>query len=75
MTPVRRVATAAVAWLAMSSSAAAHPGHGHGGGDYSLLHHVIEPEHLLAGGLALLVSVLCARHAARAIRARRRLGA
>jgi hypothetical protein len=59
----------AFAWLAMNAPAAAHPGHGREGGDYSLLHHVIEPEHLIAGVVALLVSALCVRHAARAIRA------
>jgi hypothetical protein len=73
MGPLRKVANVAFAWLALATAAAAHPGHGRGGGDYSLLHHVIEPQHLLAGVLALLVSVLGLRQAARALQARRRL--
>jgi hydrogenase/urease accessory protein HupE len=33
----------------------AHPGHGVGGGDWSLRHHLTEPDHLaVALGLALL---------------------
>ena len=73
MAVITRVAYVAVAWLAMNAPAAAHPGHGREGGDYSLLHHVIEPEHLIAGVVTVLVSALCVRHAARAIRAFTRL--
>jgi hydrogenase/urease accessory protein HupE len=73
MAPVKTVGSAAFAWLAMVASAAAHPGHGEGGGDYGLLHYVIEPQHLLAGVAVSLVSVLCLRHAARTFLARRRL--
>ena len=39
----------------LSSPARAHPGHGVGGGDWSLRHHLTEPNHLaVALGLALL---------------------
>lgn len=52
-----------------SSPALAHPGHGIDGGDWSLLHYVTEPDHLV-GVIGLLVAVawLCVR---RFIRARR----
>jgi len=46
MTVAKRVATAGFAWLVMSSSAAAHPGHGRAGGDFSPLHYLSEPLHL-----------------------------
>ena len=53
----------------LSSSSWAHPGHGVGGGDWSLVHFLTEPDHLAAAvRLALLVA---ASFAGRAIRARR----
>jgi hydrogenase/urease accessory protein HupE len=53
----------------LSSPSWAHPGHGVGGGDWSLVHYLTEPDHLAAAlGLALLVA---ASFAGRAIRARR----
>ena len=47
----------------------AHPGHGVGGGDWSVLHYLTEPAHLVGAlGLALLVA---GSFAGRVIRARR----
>ena len=40
-----------VAWLTTSSVAVAHPGHGHDGGSFSLLHYLTEPLHFLQGVL------------------------
>lgn len=57
MAVAARIATGGVAWLLMYSSAAAHPGHGQGGGDFSPLHYLIEPQHLFSGILPLLVLV------------------
>ena len=39
------------AWLTASSVAVAHPGHGHDGGSFSLLHYLTEPLHFLQGVL------------------------
>jgi|HubBroStandDraft_6_1064221.scaffolds.fasta_scaffold152337_2 hydrogenase/urease accessory protein HupE len=53
----------------LSSPSWAHPGHGVGGGDWSLAHYLTEPDHIAAAlGLALLVAAF---FAGRAIRARR----
>lgn len=41
--------------------ATAHPGHGHGGGTYSLLHYFNEPVHLAAGLGTLVVFVLAVK--------------
>ena len=38
--------------------ATAHPGHGHGGNDSSLLHYLTEPMHLAVGLGTLVVSIL-----------------
>ena len=55
----------------LSSPARAHPGHGVGGGDWSLVHYLTEPDHLAAAlGLALLVAASFAGQAIRARRAR-----
>ena len=52
----------------VSSPSWAHPGHGVGGGDWSVRHYMTEPGHLIAAlGLALLVA---GSFAWRAIRAR-----
>jgi hypothetical protein len=41
----------------ISSPSWAHPGHGVGGGDWSLVHYLTEPDHLVpALGLALVVA-------------------
>jgi hypothetical protein len=48
-------AVVAITALTVSSPASAHPGHGLGGGSYSLLHYVTEPLHLL-GGLAVVAA-------------------
>jgi hydrogenase/urease accessory protein HupE len=53
----------------LSSPSWAHPGHGVGGGDWTVVHYMTEPDHLVAAlGLALLVA---GPFACRAIRARR----
>jgi hydrogenase/urease accessory protein HupE len=65
----KRVAAIGLAWLALASPAAAHPGHGSAGGDWSALHYLSEPEHLLfAVPFLVLVAVL----GARVLRSRRR---
>jgi hypothetical protein len=48
-------AVVAITALTVSSPASAHPGHGLGGGSYSLLHYVTEPLHLL-GGLVVVAA-------------------
>ena len=56
----------------ISSPARAHPGHGVGGGDWSMLHYLTEPDHLVTAlGLALLFAGALAWRAIRARRARR----
>ena len=65
----RRLACAIGMALLGSGTAFAHPGHGQGGGDFSALHYLGEPEHLLfAAPLVVLVALL----GARALRSRRR---
>ena len=64
-----RVGIAGLAWLVMSSSAAAHPGHGRAGGDFSALHYLIEPQHVL-GGIVTLVLVISVWHLAGMLRTR-----
>jgi hydrogenase/urease accessory protein HupE len=55
----------------LSSPSWAHLGHGVGGGDWSLVHYLTEPDHLAAAvRLALLVAASFARRAIRARRAR-----
>jgi hydrogenase/urease accessory protein HupE len=55
----------------LSSPSWAHPGHGVGGGDWSVVHYMTEPDHLVAAlGLALLVAGPFAWRAIRARRAR-----
>ena len=41
-----------------TSVATAHPGHGHDGGTYNLVHYLSEPMHLVAGLGILIVSLL-----------------
>jgi hydrogenase/urease accessory protein HupE len=65
----KRVAAIGLAWVALVSPAAAHPGHGRASGDWSALHYLSEPEHLLfAVPFLVVVAVL----GTRALRARRR---
>ena len=55
----------------ISSLCWAHPGHGVGGGDWSVRHYLTEPVHLVAAlGLALLVAGSLAWRAVRARSAR-----
>ena len=50
-----------------SSSSWAHPGHGSDGGDWSVLHYLPEPDHLVVAlGLAVLVAWPFVRGAIRA---------
>lgn len=64
----RRLACAIGTALLGSGTAFAHPGHERGGGDFSALHYLGEPEHLLfAAPLVVLVAL-----GARALRSRRR---
>jgi len=55
--------------LFVTSIAAAHPGHGHGGEDFSVLHSLSDPLHIV-GGLSLAVSLLTAIAWARRTRPR-----
>ena len=68
---LKRFAGAGFAWLALSSSAVAHPGHGHGGGDFSPAHYLGEPVHAL---FAIPVVLLVALTLAYALRVLRRKG-
>ena len=65
----RRLACAFSLALLASGTAFAHPGHGRAGGDFSALHYLGEPEHLL---FAVPLLVLVALLGARAIRSKRR---
>ena len=65
----KTVAAIGFAWLALVSPVAAHPGHGPAGGDFSALHYLSAPEHLLFAVPALLLVALCG---ARALRSGRR---
>jgi hypothetical protein len=53
----RRLAWAFGMALLGSGTALAHPGHGHGGGDFSLPHYLTEPAHLLFVVPVLLVAL------------------
>jgi len=49
----------------VTSTAVAHTGHGHGGGDFSLLHYLSDPMHMVAGlslAAALLTAIVWTRH-------------
>jgi hypothetical protein len=65
----KRVAAIGLAWLGLISTAAAHPGHGRADGDWSALHYLGEPEHLL---FAIPFLVLLALVGTRRLRSRRR---
>ena len=67
-----RVATVASVWLVAGSSAFAHPGHGRGGGDFSPLHYLTEPDHLVVGIPMLLLLGVGAWYLAGARRAKAR---
>ena len=54
-----RQACSVVAAVLVPATAWAHPGHGVGGGDWSVRHYLTEPGHLL-GWLALFVAVAVA---------------
>ena len=68
----RRLATAAMLALLLSSPAFAHPGHGREGGDWSALHYLIEPAHLLFAVPMLLLAALAAGYLTRVRRLRQR---
>ena len=51
-----RHACSLMAAVLVPATAWAHPGHGAGGGDWSVLHYVSEPDHLLSA-VALVVVV------------------
>jgi hypothetical protein len=53
----------------VSSPACAHPGHGVGGGDWSLSHYLTEPDHLVVA--LVFVVIVVASYVRRVIRARR----
>jgi hypothetical protein len=53
----RRLACSLGVALLASGTAFAHPGHGPGGGDFSLPHYLTEPEHLFFVLPALVVAV------------------
>jgi len=65
----RRLAWAFGMALLGSGTALAHPGHGPGGGDWSALHYLREPEHLF---FAIPFLALLALVGDRALRSRRR---
>ena len=44
-----------VAAVLVPATAWAHPGHGAGGGDWSVRHYLTEPDHLLGGLVVALV--------------------
>ena len=50
-----RYACSLVAAVLVPATAWAHPGHGVGGGDWSLHHYLTEPEHVLSGLASFLV--------------------
>ena len=67
----RRILTTFVGTLVLASQAAAHPGHGLGGGSTHWLHYLTDPLHvapIAAGVLALALAVRARRNA----RARKR---
>ena len=65
----RRLVCAISLALLAGSTAVAHPGHGRAGGDFSALHYLGEPDHLV---FAVLLLVLVALLGTRAVRSRRR---
>ena len=58
--------------LGMAEAAAAHPGHGIGGGSEAWLHYLSEPLHVAPLALAALALALVRVHRRRAARARTR---
>ena len=54
-----RGASSLMAAVLVPATAWAHPGHGVGGGDWSLRHYLTEPEHVLPA-LALFIAVAVA---------------
>jgi hypothetical protein len=54
----RLLALAGGVLLALASGAAAHPGHGLGGGSNDVLHHLSDPLHLAPWALAVLTLAL-----------------
>lgn len=65
----RRLACGFSMALLASGTAFAHPGHGRAGDDFSALHYLSEPDHLL---FTVPFLVLVALLGARAIRSKRR---
>ncbi len=68
----KRAAAIGLSCLALASSAAAHPGHGRGGGDFSAMHYLGEPMHLQFAVPVLVLVALFGAHAVRMLRSRRR---
>lgn len=68
----RRLACSLGVALLASGTAFAHPGHGIGGGDFSPLHYLSEPDHLLFAVPVLLLAGLIAPNLTRILRSRRR---
>jgi hydrogenase/urease accessory protein HupE len=68
----KKAAAVGIAWLALCSSAAAHPGHGRDGGDFSVLHYLSEPAHLFVAIPMVLIAALAAGYATGMIRPRAR---
>ena len=66
----RRLAYSLGVALLASGTAFAHPGHGQGGGDFSLPHYLTEPAHLLFVVPVMLV-VLSAGPVSRMLQRRR----
>jgi hydrogenase/urease accessory protein HupE len=68
----RRLATAAMLALLLSSPAFAHPGHGRDGGDWGAPHYLIEPAHLVFAVPMLVLAALTAGCLTRTRRLRQR---
>ena len=57
----RRALVSFTAALVLASPAAAHPGHGLGGGSYHWLHYLTDPLHVAPWAVAALALVLYVR--------------
>jgi hydrogenase/urease accessory protein HupE len=68
----RRLACTLGMALLVGSTAFAHPGHGRGGGDFSALHYLTEPDHALFAITALLAAAVAAGYGARLFRSKTR---
>lgn len=70
--PKLSAALATIMGLLVSSIAVAHPGHGYISGDFSLVHYLIEPVHMVTGLSLVMGLLLAASYGVRAIGSRRR---